>query len=304
VAHDPIRGLSVSEAGKLLDRFRLYLVDKRGRSRLTAEGYASDLRQWLNFCEAGDLAPFPPSPAAVSAFLRHMDGQGKQRSTQQRRIAAMRSWIRFVETEEAEESDSPLPEPPGATKPTPRVLNEAEIRRLMEACGISGPLAVRDRAIFEIAYGCGLKVSEICALEVPDLDFESKLLRTRGRGEKERVVPFLGETARGVKAYMDARPMLDRDGTNRVFLSCSGRPLSRQDIWRIMKKRGRAAGITESRLYPHILRHSFAMHLLARGVDMRTLQEMLGHSSVMMTQTYSCFDEKMRDFYDRFHPRA
>ncbi|MDR3230021.1 MAG: tyrosine-type recombinase/integrase [Synergistaceae bacterium] len=297
--------LNIKEARRLLDRFCLYLVAERGRSRLTAEGYASDLKQWLRFCEAGELVPFPPSLAAISAFRRYMDGEGKRHSTQQRCIAAMRSWIHFVEMEEAEDADVFIPELPGRAKLEPRILNEAEIKRLMDVCGGSKPLVVRDRAIFEIGYGCGLRASEICTLEILDLDFESKLLRTRGKGEKERVVPFLGETARGVRVYLDAvRPLLNRKRISRVFLSFSGRPLNRQDMWRILRKRGRAAGITESRLYPHILRHSFATHLLARGMDMRTLQEMLGHSSIMTTQTYSHFDGEMRDFYDRFHPRA
>jgi integrase/recombinase XerD len=302
---DPTHGLEVGAARELLDRFCLYLVAERGRSRLTAEGYASDLKQWLNFCEANALIPFPPASDAVSAFRQRMDEQGKRRSTQQRCIAAMRSWIRFVEMEETEEADFPMPELPNKTKLTPRILNEAEIKRLMDVCEGNRPLAVRDRAIFEIAYGCGLRASEICAIEVLNLDFGSKLLRTKGKGEKERVVPFLGETARGVKVYLDTvRPLLNRHRESRVFLSCSGRPLTRQDMWRILRKRGREAGITESRLYPHILRHSFATHLLARGMDMRTLQEMLGHSSVITTQAYSPFDGEMRDFYDRFHPRA
>jgi len=164
-------------------------------------------------------------------------------------------------------------------------------------------------AIFEIGYGCGLRVSEICGLTILDLDFDSKLLRARGKGDKERVVPFLGEAARSVALYLETvRPLLKGDGENKsgnkVFLSCSGRPLSRQDVWRAIRKRGREAGVSMSRLYPHILRHSFATHLLARGMDMRTLQEMLGHTSIVTTQVYSHFDGEMRDVYDRFHPRA
>ena len=297
--------LSLREAEELLDRFCLYLVAERGRSRLTAESYASDLGQWLNFCEKNEHVPFPPALSAVSAFRRHMDRQGKARSSQQRCIAAMRSWIRFVEMEEAEDLDIPLPELPDKTRLEPRVLNEAEVKRLMDACRGIKPLVVRDRAIFEIGYGCGLRASEICGLKVLDLDFESKLLRTRGKGDKARVVPFLGETARSVRTYLDsARPQLFKGRVDNVFLSRLGRPLNRQDMWRILRKRGREAGIAQSRLYPHILRHSFATHLLARGMDMRTLQEMLGHSSIVTTQTYAHFDREMRDVYDQFHPRA
>jgi integrase/recombinase XerD len=307
--------LSIAEAEALLGRFRVYLVAERGRSHLTAEGYASDLRQWLKFCEAKDLVAFPPTFSAVSAFRKHMDEEGKLRSTQQRCIAAMRSWIHFVEMEEAAELEIPLPDLPDKATLQPRVLNEAEIKRLMDACQGTKPLIVRDRAIFEIGYGCGLRASEICGLSMLDLDFDSKTLRAKGKGDKERVVPFLGETARSVRIYLEtARPQLKGDSKlkgdsthkskNRVFLSCSGRPLNRQDMWRILRKRGRQAGIASSRLYPHILRHSCATHLLARGMDMRTLQEMLGHSSIITTQTYAHFDREMRIVYDQFHPRA
>jgi integrase/recombinase XerD len=214
--------------------------------------------------------------------------------------------------EEVQDLDLPLPELPDKAEIMPRVLNEAEIKRLMDVCQGDKPLFVRDRAIFEIGYGCGLRVSEICGLTILDLDFESRLLRTRGKGDKERVVPFLGEVARIVRVYLDAaRPQLksksgnaEHRSENRVFLSFSGRPLNRQDLWRILRKRGHEAGISQTRLYPHILRHSFATHLLSSGMDMRTLQEMLGHSSIVTTQAYSHFDQEMRDVYDQCHPRA
>ena len=302
------------KTGELIDRFCLYLVAERGRSRLTASSYASDLKQWLNFCEANSFTAFPPDFSSVSAFRRKMEEDGKERSTQHRFIAALRSWINFIELEEAEGLDIPLPELPGKNKLQPRILNEAEIKRLLDVCQGVKPLLVRDRAIFEIGYGCGLRVSEICGLSVLDLDFESKLLRARGKGDKERMVPFLGETARSMAAYLETvRPLLkgkeNKNGgagsaSSKVFLSCSGRPLSRQDVWRTIRKRGREAGVASSRLYPHILRHSFATHLLAGGMDMRTLQEMLGHTSIVTTQVYSHFDGEMRDAYDRFHPRA
>ncbi|GHS95774.1 integrase [Synergistales bacterium] len=298
--------LSVSEAEKYVDSFCAYLVAERGRSPLTGKSYASDLKQWLNFCADRKCPAFPPALSDISAFRASMSEDGKARSTQQRHVAAMRSWIHFMEMEKSKDCDIPLPELPKITSKEPRILNEAEVERLLNVCGGEETFAMRDRAIFEIGYGCGLRVSEICSLKVLNLDFESKLLRTRGKGDKERLVPFLGATAASARRYLDfARPKLA--GAKReasVFLSFSGRALNRQDIWRILRKRGRAAKITESRLYPHILRHSFATHLLARGMDMRTLQEMLGHSSIITTQVYSHFDREMRTVYDQFHPRA
>ncbi|MDR1648734.1 MAG: tyrosine-type recombinase/integrase [Synergistaceae bacterium] len=301
--------LSLGEAEECVDRFCDFLVTERGRSPLTAESYASDLKQWLSFCESRGAVPFPPSFAAISEFRRQMDEEGKQRSTQQRCIAAMRSWIHFVEMEESRDLDVLLPDLPSKKRLEARVLNEAEINRLLDACGGEKPLSVRDRAILEVGYGCGLRVSEICSLRAINVDFGTKLLRVKGKGNKERVAPFLGATAVSVKKYLDlVRPRLcekrPSGNENHVFLSFSGRPLNRQDVWRIVRKRGAAAGIASVRLYPHILRHSFATHLLARGMDMRTLQELLGHSSIITTQVYAHFNQEMRDVYDLFHPRA
>ena len=297
--------MNVREADTLVDNFLCYLEAERGRSRLTAESYASDLRQWLRFCEGEGLVPYPMAPDVVSAFRRRLEAEGRARSSQQRAIAALRSWGRYVEMERGEEGEFALPELPRKPRAEPRILNEAELERLFEACRGTKPLDVRDAAIFEVGYGCGLRASEICGLKVLDLDFESRLLRTVGKGDKERAVPFLGGAARSVRTWLDtARPLLNRQGLPFVFLSRQGHPLSRVDLWRILRRRGEAAGIARSRLYPHILRHSFATHLLARGMDMRTLQEMLDHSSIMTTQVYSHFDREMRDEYDRFHPRA
>ncbi|MBQ9564981.1 MAG: tyrosine-type recombinase/integrase [Synergistaceae bacterium] len=295
----------IRETEAALDDFLFYLENERGRSRLTAESYASDLRQWLRFCEGSGLTPYPPKEEDVSAFRRMMEGEGRARSTQQRSIAALRSWMRYVEMERGEDGEFSLPELPHKAQKEPRILNEAEIGRLFDVCRGEKPMDIRDAALFEVGYGCGLRASEICSLKVLDLDFESKLLRVRGKGDKERVVPFLGGAARSVRVYLEsARGKLNRRGLPFVFLSRTGRPLSRVDLWRILRRRGAAAGIARSRLYPHILRHSFATHLLSRGMDMRTLQEMLGHSSVMTTQVYAHFDREMRDEYDRFHPRA
>ena len=295
----------IRETEAMIDNFLTYLEAERGRSRLTAESYASDLRQWLRFCEEGGWSPYPPTDDAVSAFRRAQDAEGKARSTQQRSVAALRSWMRFVELERGEGGELSLPDLPRKTRKEARALNEAEIERLFDACRGEKPLDLRDAAIFEVGYGCGLRASEICGLRMLDLDFDSRLLRALGKGDKERAVPFLGGAARAVRIYLDsARPGLNRHGLPFVFLSRQGRQLSRMDLWRILRRRGEAAGIARSRLYPHILRHSFATHLLARGMDMRTLQEMLGHSSIMTTQVYTHFDRDMRDEYDRFHPRA
>lgn len=274
-------------------------------SRLTAESYASDLRSWLRFCERTALVPFPPDGPGVSAFRRDMEDEGKARSTQKRAIAALRSWIHYMEMERGEELDFLLPALPKRTRREPRVLSEAEVGRLIDACRGQRPLDVRDAALIEVGYGCGLRASEVCGLKMMNLDFDARLLRTLGKGDKERIVPFLGGAARSVRIYLDtARAALNRKGLPFVFLTRLGRQMSRVDFWRVIRRRGAAAGLDPSRLHPHILRHSFATHLLAGGMDMRTLQEMLGHSSIMTTQGYIHFERGRREDYDRFHPRA
>ena len=204
----------IRETEAALDDFLFYLENERGRSRLTAESYASDLRQWLRFCEGSGLTPYPPKEEDVSAFRRMMEGEGRARSTQQRSIAALRSWMRYVEMERGEDGEFSLPELPHKAQKEPRVLNEAEIGRLFDVCRGEKPMDIRDAALFEVGYGCGLRASEICSLKVLDLDFESKLLRVRGKGDKERVVPFLGGAARSVRVYLEsARGKLNRRGS-------------------------------------------------------------------------------------------
>ncbi|GAB1486370.1 hypothetical protein MASR2M79_14200 [Aminivibrio sp.] len=160
--------------------------------------------------------------------------------------------------------------------------------------------------LFETAYGCSLRASELCTHRINSIDFSARSVRVAGKGQKERMVPFLGEAALRMRKYLEeGRPLLLKEPLEQaLFLSRNGRQLSREDVWRLIKKRGAEAGISPSRLYPHILRHSFATHLLRRGMDQRTLQEILGHSSIATTEKYLHFDLELRDVYDRAHPRA
>ena len=285
--------------------FSSYLLLERGLSPNTASAYERDLREWRKYCESAGLSPFPPGQDSLAGFQKFLSLGGKSRSSQQRAVAALRTWIRFLETEEVLESDVSLPSLPKRESRLPQVLGEGEVDRLLQACSSHSPLDVRDRAILEVAYGCGLRATELCTLRTRDVDFSGKLLRATGKGEKERAVPFLGEARKRVQIYVETvRNLLGKEGPDNLFLSRSGNPLSREDIWRIIRKRGKQAGISPSRLHPHILRHSFATHLLRRGMDQRTLQELLGHSSIATTEKYLHFDLELRDVYDRSHPRA
>jgi len=285
--------------------FTSWLLLERGLSQNTVSAYCRDLRRWYDFCGEAGIAPFPPDEASFSRFQRNLFEQEGSKASRQRTIAALRTWMRYLRAEELLNEDIALPALPQIERHLPHILGEGEVDRLLSVCSGNSPLERRDRALFEVAYGCGLRVSELCSLRTGDADFSSRTLRVFGKGEKERIVPFLGEPAHRVRLYLEeGRPLLAKNGGNILFLSRNGMPLNREDIWRILQKRGTAAGISGKRLYPHILRHSFATHLLRRGMDQRTLQELLGHSSISTTDKYLHFDLELRDVYDSAHPRA
>jgi integrase/recombinase XerD len=293
----------------LLDDFAVYLTAERGRSPNTVTSYMSDLRNWVQFCEKNSLRVFPPTAENIFLFQNHLRETQKSRATQQRAIAAIRSLVKFAESEEEySENDFYLPELPQRLQKEPRILNEAEISRLFESIKGINAADIRDRAILETGYGCGLRASELCDLKLEDIDFDTKLIRvTHGKGNKSRIVPFLGAVSNAVRDWIGVRNVFNgtkSEGLRFLFVSRSGKKLHREDIWRIIRKRGIAASIPRNRLFPHILRHSFATHLISHGMDLRTLQEMLGHSSIITTQQYLHFDQEMRTIYDSSHPRA
>ncbi|MFP4482042.1 MAG: tyrosine-type recombinase/integrase [Thermovirgaceae bacterium] len=289
----------------LLDEFKKYLRYERGCSENTVKAYGADLARWGAFCGKRKAPLLPPDADVAASFIRDLVEEGYSDATVQRHAAALRSWAVFLVEEGIIEKgvfNCPLPE---KGKALPQVLGEGEIQRLFEASRGERPLELRDRAVLETGYGCGLRASELAGLRLQDVDLEGGLLRPLGKGGKERMVPFLGEVRNRLRIYLEkGRPLLERGISDRVFLSRSGKPLRREDLWRIIRKRGKMAGIPVSRLHPHILRHSFATHLLRRGMDLRTLQEILGHASIATTERYTHFDLELRDVYDRTHPRA
>jgi len=289
----------------LLNEFKKYLRYERGCSENTVKAYGADLSRWGAFCKRRNLPPLPPDTDAAASFIRDLVDREYSAATVQRHAAALRSWALFLVEEGVIEKgvfNCPLPE---RGKRLPQILSEGEIQRLFEASSGNGPLELRDRALLETGYGCGLRASELAGLRLQDVDVEGGLLRPLGKGGKERMVPFLGEVRNRLCLYLErGRPSLEKGLSDRVFLSRSGKPLRREDLWRIIRKRGKKAGISLSRLHPHILRHSFATHLLRRGMDLRTLQEILGHASIATTERYTHFDLELRDIYDRTHPRA
>ena len=282
-----------------LESFLTYLSLERGASDHTLRAYRSDLRRFAAFCTSRERSPVPEEET-VTLFLRELQKQGRAPSSVQRSAACLRSLARFLrETGETQGEGSriPLPKRP---RPLPQILTEGEVGRLLEACSGPTPLDRRDRALFDLVYGCGLRASEACSLRVRDLDFTGGTLRVVGKGEKTRILPFLGAVRQSVQRYLE-----EREGdAGWLFLTRSGGPLRREDLWRIVRRRAQQAGIPRVRLHPHTLRHSFATHLLRHGMDLRTLQSLLGHASLGTTEVYTHFDQELRDVYDRTHPRA
>ncbi|HOM30891.1 MAG TPA: tyrosine-type recombinase/integrase [Acetomicrobium flavidum] len=289
----------------LIDGFAGYLRFERGYSENTVQAYISDLTKWFDFCARHAIDPFPPKHEFIAKFLKELAEQGKAKSSLQRYAATIRSWNRYLSLEGLVDEEQWLPSLPSKEQKLPQILSEGEVERLISSCRDGSILGDRDEAIFEIIYGCGLRASEACLLTTGDIDWHANTIRVKGKGDKERVVPLLGSIKEKLKKYVDTvRPQLDKFGERWLFLTRTGRQLHREDLWRIVRRRGKAAGIPAIRLHPHVLRHSLATHMLRRGLDLRTLQELLGHASIATTERYTHLDLELRDIYDKCHPRA
>ena len=285
---------------------------ERGLSRNTLEAYGSDLQQYGEFLTRRGLDPLAVAPTDLANFISELAAgrEGKAAvapATLQRKIACLRSFYRHLRREQMIDHD-PTSElrPPRSRGRLPKVLSRDEVNRLLAQPSGSSPAALRDRALLETMYACGLRASEAIGLELSELDLEAGILRARGKGSKERLVPVGSKAICTLDEYLDkARPRLVglRDEP-RVFVNLRGVGLSRQGLYKIVQRHARSAGL-ERRMSPHTLRHTFATHLLAGGCDLRSLQEMLGHADVGTTQIYTHLStERLRDVYFDAHPRA
>jgi integrase/recombinase XerD len=291
-----------------LEGYRDFLALEAGHSRNTVESYLRDVRRLAEWAAGrGTADPVALTPAALREFVFALKDVGLAPASIRRAISAIRTYYAFLVGEGRMASDPAdrLQGPrPGRTLPEP--LNRAEVEALLEAPGVDEPLAWRDRALLELGYGAGLRVSELCGLGLTDLRFAEGLVRVMGKGGKERLVPVGRSVVGAVSVYLhNLRPMLDRGATrDRVFLNARGAPLSRVGAWGIVKRCATVAGITK-RVTPHTLRHTFATHLLEGGADLRAVQEMLGHADLSTTQLYTHVDrEFLRKVHRKYHPRG
>jgi integrase/recombinase XerD len=292
--------------------FLAYLELERGLSRNTLEAYRSDLQQFGLFLDRIERDPMEVRPEDLARFVSEMaEGREGRRpvapATLQRKIACLRSFYRHLRREQLLDHD-PTSElrPPRSRGRLPKVLSRDEVGKLLAGPIGNSPAAVRDRALLETMYACGLRASEAIDLRLSDLDLEAGIVRARGKGSKERIVPIGSKAIATLQAYLGrVRPRLVglRD-EQRVFVNLRGGGLSRQGLYKIVQRHARSAGL-EEKMSPHTLRHTFATHLLAGGCDLRSLQEMLGHADIGTTQIYTHLSaERLRDVYFDAHPRA
>ncbi len=306
------RAKSAGAPDPLVADFLAYLELERGLSRNTLEAYRSDLHQLTTYLERRGVGVRRAAHGDLSDFLDELAHGREGRppvaaTTLGRKVACLRSFYRHLRREETIDHD-PTADLHGPRKPQrlPRVLSREEVRRLLEQPRGSSPLALRDRALLEVMYACGLRASEAVGLELSDLDLEEGMLRARGKGSKERIVPVGRQALAALSVYLQGgRPQLV--GTRpqgRLLVNHRGGELTRQGLYKIVQGHARRAGLQE-KMSPHTLRHTFATHLLAGGCDLRSLQEMLGHADLATTQVYTHLSaDRLKDAYFGAHPRA
>lgn len=293
-----------------VERFLTYLNVEAGLSANTLSAYGTDLTDFLSFCEDKALkAPSALTPELATAYLASLDKRGLSARTRARRLSAIKRLYRFL-IEEGDLNENPLALIGSGklSRKLPDVLTREEIVRLIEAPDLNSPEGLRDRAMLELLYATGLRVSELCGLRLTQFDLSGCFVRLMGKGSKQRVIPFGDAAEHWTQKYIvEARDdLLPKKRSNQfLFISKKSKGgITRQAFWQRIKLHTRAAGI-EKDISPHTLRHSFATHLLDGGADLRSVQAMLGHSDISTTEIYTHVSRRrIREAYDQFHPRA
>ena len=300
-----------SMSGYVLD-FLAYLEFERGLSRNTLEAYRSDLLQFGAYLSRAEVGVLDAQHAQLAGWMDELAAGRDEKppaapATLQRKAACLRSFYRHLRRDGVIEHDPTADlRSPRKSQKLPQVLSRDEIAMLLRAPAGNDPASLRDRALLELMYACGLRASEAIDLEVSDVDLAAGALRARGKGSKERMVPVGREAVAAARGYLQrGRPRLvgPRDERH-LFVNHRGGRLTRQGLYKIVQRHATTVGL-ESRMSPHTLRHTFATHLLAGGCDLRSLQEMLGHADIATTQIYTHLSaERLKDVYFRAHPRA
>jgi integrase/recombinase XerD len=290
----------------MVDAYLDHLRVERRLADHTLESYGRDLRTLQAYAAAAECRPEALDRAALEAFVRQQMTRGLSPRSVARMVATLRGFYRFLVLDRRlEHSPADDLRPPRAWPALPKFLSLEDVDRLIAQPDVSTPLGLRDRAMIELLYATGLRVTELVSVRVSDLHLDEQYLTCIGKGNKERLVPIGDEASAWIEKYRQSarRDLLKGRTSARLFLNVRGGPLSRVGFWKILKQHGRKANLPRS-LSPHVLRHSFATHLLERGADLRSIQMMLGHSDLSTTQIYThVLEARLRSIYDRFHPR-
>lgn len=293
--------------GWLVD-YSEHLRAERGLSAKTVDAYVSDLRRFAEWAEEAGVAPLHATPADIRAFLGVRREQGLSERSVSRGLSALRGFYRFcVAAGRLDEDPTELVKAKELPRRLPRALGRDEVEAVLAQPDTETEAGIRDRAMLEVAYGAGLRVSELVGLEINDVELADGFIRCRGKGGKERLVPLGGEARRWIEAYLGrSRPRyVRRVNETCLFLSQRGAAMSRQWFGKVLKRYAKAAGVDADKVSPHVLRHSFATHLLEGDADLRAVQAMLGHARIATTEVYTHVDRsRLRRVYDRYHPRA
>jgi integrase/recombinase XerD len=290
----------------VIDTYITYLRDVRRVSPNTVESYARDLAALAGFAEARETPVEELDRRALEAFVRSLMTQGLSPRSVARSVACVRGFYRFLSLErKLEESPAADLKAPRAWPALPKFLDLDEVDRLLAQPDVSTPRGLRDKALIEVLYASGMRVSELVGVKPGELRLDEGYLTCLGKGDKERIVPLGDQAVDWLRRYIsDGRSRLTRQGsTPWLFVNGRGGPLSRVGVWKLLKTYGLKAGITRE-ISPHVLRHSFATHLLERGADLRAIQVMLGHADLSTTQIYThVLEARLRAVYDKYHPR-
>lgn len=288
----------------LFERFLHHLRVERGLSPNTVAAYRRDLEQFRAFLEEEGIPVEEVTVHDLQTWLFHLHEQGYARSSLQRKVSAVRRFFHHLVVEGILPANpATLLEPMKAPKKLPEVLREEDIQKVLDAWQPGDPVGIRNKALVEVLYGSGMRVSELVSLRVRDLDLREGIARVLGKGRKERIVPLSPKALEALTRYLDVRREFSPQ-TDHVFVSRRGRPLARQRVWEILREVFRELAEVEG-VYPHLLRHSFATHLLSRGADLRVIQELLGHARLATTQVYTHLSmDQVKQAFRKAHPRG
>jgi len=293
---------------KLIDSFLMYIQVEKGLAKSTVDSYARDLSKYADFVTKQGLSGFEMvSRKEIRELIGHLRRSGLSGASTARTLAAIKGFHRFLLLERVTDKDpTELLESPRKKRKLPMVLKTAEVDALLGAPDNRSPEGVRDKAMLETLYASGLRVSELVNLKARDVSFEVGYLRTTGKGSKDRVVPLGAVALECLKKYLEESrtAMLKGRRSDSMFVTRRGGPMTRQGFWKLIKKYAKKAGI-EKDISPHVLRHSFATHLLEHGADLRSVQMMLGHADISTTQLYTHLDsDRIKKIHSRYHPRG